>query len=64
MYVCIYLFSLFIYCLFRAEAKAYGGSQARTESELQLPAYTTATAKWDTSQVPFHCTTTETPGLF
>ena len=30
---------------------AYGGSQARGQLELQLPAYTTATATWDLSHV-------------
>ena len=30
---------------------AYGGSQARDELELQLPAYTTATARPDLSRV-------------
>ena len=34
-------------CLFRATPTAYGGSQARVPWELQLPAYTTATAMPD-----------------
>ena len=41
----------FIFFLFRAAPVAYGSSQARVESDLQLPAYTTATATatatWD-----------------
>ena len=36
--------SFFFFCLFRAKPTAYGSSQARVESELQLPAHTTATA--------------------
>ena len=36
---------------FRATLTAYGGSQARVKSELQLPAYTTATAMPDPSRV-------------
>ena len=50
---------------------AYGSSQARVESELQLPAYTTATAMvdsgtqthvlMDTSQVHYRLATTELP---
>ena len=47
----IYLFIL----LFKATPPACGGSQARgligVSSELQLPAYTTATAMWDPSRV-------------
>ena len=35
------------FLLFRAAPAAYGGSQVRVESELQLPAYTTATAVLD-----------------
>ena len=38
-------------CLFRAVPAAYGSSQAGVESELQLLAYTTATATPDTSCV-------------
>ena len=34
-------------CLFRTAAMAYGSSQARGQIELQLPAYTTATAMLD-----------------
>ena len=34
---------IIIISLFRATPTAYGGSQARVESELQLLAYTTAT---------------------
>ena len=40
---------LSFFCLFRAALSAYGSSQARVESELQLPAYTTATATPDLS---------------
>ena len=53
----ILIFSLFMFiylfvCLhFRAALMAYGGSQVRTESELQPPACTTATATSDLSQV-------------
>ena len=32
-----------------AALSAYGSSQARVKLELQLPAYTTATATWDPS---------------
>ena len=39
-----------LFCFFRAAPLAYGGSQARAESELQLPAYTTATATPDPSR--------------
>ena len=46
-YVCLLLFSP---PLFRAAPTAYGSSQAR-ESELQLPAYPTATATQDPSHV-------------
>ena len=42
--VCIFLF-------FRAVPRAYGSSQARGQSELQLPAYTTATAMPDPSSI-------------
>ena len=42
---------LFIYLLFRNAAAAYGGSQTGIESELQLPAYTTATATQDPSHI-------------
>ena len=34
----------FLFCLFRATPAACGSSQARVESEMQLPTYTTATA--------------------
>ena len=36
---------------FRATPAAYERSQARGQTELQLPAYTTATATWDLSWV-------------
>ena len=37
--------------LFRASPVAYGSSQTRVESELQLLAYATATAMWHPNQV-------------
>ena len=40
-----------IFCLFRVAPMAYGSSHARVESELQLPAYATATTMWDLSLV-------------
>ena len=45
--------SAFIVCfsLFRAAPAAYGGSHAGIELELQLPAYTTATAMQDPSHI-------------
>ena len=43
----IYLFIYF--CLFRAAPAAYGCSQARVKSQLQLPAYATAAAMSDLS---------------
>ena len=41
----------FILLPFRATRMVYGSSQSRVESELQLPAYTTATAMWDWSLI-------------
>ena len=41
----------FFFFLFRALAEAYGISQARVQSELQPPAYTTATAMQDLSHI-------------
>ena len=50
--------SLFLFCFlfFRVIPMAYGSFQARVEMELQLPAYTTATATQDLSHVcnPHH----------
>ena len=49
-YVRFLVFFFFFFWLFRATPEAYGISQARglgVESELQLPAYTTATATMD-----------------
>ena len=43
--------NLFPFLLFRAALTAYGSFQARVESELQLPAYTTATATRNPSLV-------------
>ena len=40
-----------VFCLFRATPKAYGGSQTRSQIELQLPAYTTGTATPDPNHV-------------
>ena len=48
----LFLFFLFLFfLLFRAIPTAYGGSQLGVESELQPPAYTTATATEDLSCV-------------
>ena len=50
----IYLFDKALghfFFLFRAKHAAYGSSQARIKSELQLPAYATATAMWDLSHI-------------
>ena len=45
-------FFFFLFLLFRAAPTACRSSQARAELELQLPAYTTATAMlWDPSHV-------------
>ena len=41
----------FVFCLFRAEPAACGGSQTGVESELWPLAYTTATATWDPSPI-------------
>ena len=41
----------FFFCLFRATPMAYGDSQARVESELQLLAYSTATATSNPSRI-------------
>ena len=41
----------FFFLLFRTAPAAYGASQARAESELWLPAYTTATAMPDPSHI-------------
>ena len=41
----------FLFCLFRAASVAYGGSQARVESELLLLAYARAAATRDPSCV-------------
>ena len=40
-----------LFCLFRAIPAAHGGSQPGVESELQLPAYATATAMQDLSGI-------------
>ena len=52
----IFPFFFFFFCLlsfvfFRSPPTALGSSQARGPSELQLPAYTTATATLDLSSV-------------
>ena len=47
----LYLFILFFKFIFLRPHTAYGSSQARGESELQLPAYITATATSDLSSV-------------
>ena len=46
--------SVLFFCLFafsKASPTAYGGSRVAVESELQLPAYTTATVTRDPRQV-------------
>ena len=48
---------LFIYFLFRATSEAYGLSRLGTESHLQLPTYTTATAR------PNRLTRSARPGI-
>ena len=40
-----------MYVFFRAATEGYGGSQAGVQSELQPPAYTTATAIQDPSHI-------------
>ena len=48
----IFIFCLFVcFCFFRATPTAYGSSQARVESELQLLAYAIVTAMPDLSRV-------------
>ena len=47
----ITLMLIFLSFFFRAAPAAYGGSQARDESELQLPAYTPVTETRDLSHV-------------
>jgi len=44
-------FHLFIYLFIWATPVAYGSSQARGQSELQLMIYATATATWDLSHI-------------
>ena len=46
----LFIFYLFV-LLFRDAPAAYGGSQALVKSELQLPAYATATTRQDPSRV-------------
>ena len=48
MLVCV---SFLFFVFFRAAPAIYEGSQAKGQSELQLPVYTTATATWDPSHV-------------
>ena len=53
-YYYYYYYYYYYFCLFafsRAAPTAYGGSQARVESELLLPTYTRATATQDPSCV-------------
>ena len=54
--VCLCKTIFFFPALFEAKPTAYGSSQAKVKLELQLPAYTTATATWDLSHVcdPHH----------
>ena len=49
--VCVSFFFFFFFGSFRAAPVAYGSSQARGQLELQLQAYTTATAMPDPSRV-------------
>ena len=57
-----YLFLLLL--LFRAALVAYGHFQQGVESELQLPAYTTATATQDLSGIfDLHCSSQQTRTL-
>ena len=51
VYPGVFLFYFFVFCLCRAAPVAYGGFQAEVKSELQLPAFATATATQDPSQV-------------
>ena len=44
-------FHFFSFFLFRASPVAYGSSQLGVKSELQLPAYTSATAMTDLSSI-------------
>ena len=44
-------FCLFVCLLFRTSSIAYGNSQARVESEVQLLVYTTATATQDLNYI-------------
>ena len=46
-----YFFFFFFFGLFRATPTAYGSSQARKQSELQLLAYTIAIATQDLSHI-------------
>ena len=45
------VFFLFSFPLVRATPEVYGGPRLGVQSELQLPAYTTATAMWDPSYI-------------
>ena len=47
----MFYFMLFSFFFFRFTPLAYGGSQARIKSELQLPAYTTDTAMRNLSRI-------------
>ena len=40
-----------VFCFFRAALVVYGVPRLGVESELELPAYTTASATWDPSHV-------------
>ena len=42
---------IYLFCFFRATLSAYGSSQARVKSELQLPACATAIATWYLSHI-------------
>ena len=47
----LFKFIIIIILPFRDASEAYGSSQAGVKSELQLPAYATATATWDLSHI-------------
>ena len=53
-------FFFFWWGAFWGSPVAYGGSQARVQLELQLPAYASTTATWDLSHI-FNLQLTATP---
>ena len=50
MVFCLFCFVLLL-IFFRAALAVYGSSRLGVKSELQLPAYTTATATWDRTYI-------------